>query len=126
MNESCKTYYKELALAGSVYIAVVVASVYLLTRIHLGYWRVPVAVAPVLPAALIVRAIIRHIRRMDELQARIQLESMAFAFAATAMLTLTYGFLQNAGFPNVNWVWVWPLMGVMLSVGTFFAKRKYQ
>ncbi len=58
--------------------------------------------------------------------ARIHLQAFAFAFAGTAVLSLTYGFLQNAGFPDANWAWVWPLMGTLWIIGKLIAKRKYQ
>jgi len=126
MNETCKTNYKEMLPGFLAYIVVVIGSVYLLGHAHLGHWKIPVAVTPVLPVLMILRAMMNSFRRMDELQARIYMESLAFAFASTALLTLTYGFLQNAGFPNVNWVWVWVVMGSTLMVGSQIAKRKYR
>jgi hypothetical protein len=63
---------------------------------------------------------------MDELQRRIQLESLAFGFAAAAIATFTYGFLQNAGLPEVSWVWVWPVMAVCWMVGQLVARRRYR
>ena len=65
-------------------------------------------------------------RELDELQRRIQLEGLAFGFTATAVLTLSYGFLQNAGLPQVNWVWVWPVMGACWSLGLAIARRRYR
>ena len=39
-------------------------------------------------------AVIRYCQAMDELQLRMQLESLAFGFAATAIATFTYGFCK--------------------------------
>jgi hypothetical protein len=91
-----------------------------------GPWKYVVAVLPVIPALGVPFAVIRFCQAMDELQLRIQLESLAFAFAATAIATFTYGFLQNADLPDVNWVWVWPVMGVSWMVGQLVARRRYR
>ena len=89
-------------------------------------WKYSIAVLPVLPALGIPLAVIRFIQSMDELQLRIQLESLAFGFAATAIATFTYGFLQNAGLPQVSWVWVWPVMAVCWLVGQLAARWRYR
>ena len=126
MNESCKRYRKQSLLALGIYAVVLVASIEAISKFNLGWWRIPIAITPVLPCLLVVRAMLGFFSRCDELQIRIHLQSLAFAFACTAILTLTYGFLQNVGFPSVNWVWVWPLMGSLWMVGQLLAKRKYQ
>ena len=68
-----------------------------------------------LPALGIPLAVIRYCQALDELQLRMQLESLAFGFTATAIVTFTYGFLQNAGLPDVSWIWVWPVMARLLD-----------
>ncbi|MGH9615225.1 MAG: hypothetical protein ACRD28_00690 [Acidobacteriaceae bacterium] len=126
MNQSCKLYRKQCLLALGLYAIVLLLSIDAISKFHLGWWRIPVALVPVLPCLLVVRSMLAFFSRCDELQIRIHLQSLAFAFACTAILTLTYGFLQNVGFPNVNWAWVWPLMGTLWLLGQLFAKRKYQ
>lgn len=126
MNESCKTFRKQGLLALGIYSGVVVVSIWSISRFHLGWWKIPVAITPVFPALLFVRAILDFFSRCDELQMRIHLQALAFAFAGTALLTLTYGFLQNVGLPTANWVWVWPLMGSLWMAGAAIARRKYR
>jgi hypothetical protein len=89
-------------------------------------WKYAIAVLPVLPALWIPLAVVRLFREVDELQKQIQLEGLAFGFAAAAVLTFTYGFLQNAGLPDVSWIWVWPVMAVCWLVGLTAAKRRYR
>ncbi len=89
-------------------------------------WKYSIAVLPVLPALGIPLAVIRICQAMDELQLRMQLEALAFGFAATAIVTFTYGFLQNAGLPDVSWVWVWPVMAVCWMVGQVAARWRYR
>lgn len=126
MNDSSRMFRKEGLLALALYAVTVFLSIWIIQRSHHGWWRIPIAVTPILPCLLFVRALLRFYGRCDELQIRIHLQSLAFAFGGTAILTLTYGFLQNAGFPDINYVWVWPLMGTLWLIGAAMAKRKYQ
>ena len=89
-------------------------------------WKYPIAALPVLPALFIPVAVAHFFRVMDEMQRRIQLEGLAFGFVATAMLTLTYGFLGNAGLAQPNWVWVWPVMAAFWVIGLVIAHRRYR
>ena len=89
-------------------------------------WKYAIAVLPVLPALVIPVAVVRYCQAMDDLQRRIQFESLAFGFATAAIVTFTYGFLQNAGLPDVSWVWVWPVMAVCWMVGQLVSRRRYR
>lgn len=127
MEKACKTYQKQVYLGFAVYVAVALGALWLVGRYPVGEWRLPIALTPILPALFIARSIVRGFSSCDELQRRIHFESLAFAFVGTALLTLTFGFLQSlAGVPIANWVWVWPLMGTLFLIGKLIAKRKYQ
>jgi hypothetical protein len=106
---------------------VALVAIWVIGKYPLGEWRIAVALAPIVPALFIARSIVRGFSSCDELQIRIHFESLAFAFVGTALLTLTFGFLQAlAGVPIANWVWVWPLMGTLFLIGKLIAKRKYR
>jgi hypothetical protein len=107
-----------------VLIASVVASQHLLDA-HL-LLRSAVALAPMIPAGLMCWAIVRNLRRLDEMHLRIQFEALGFAFAASALLTFSYGFLENIGAPHIPWTCVWPVMGAMWILGLQIARRRYQ
>jgi hypothetical protein len=88
--------------------------------------KVPVALVPMLPLVVVALGIMRAIRASDELQARIQFEALAFAFALTAFATFSYGFLElYAGFRHLNMFSVWPVMAVFWIVGKLIAQRRY-
>ena len=106
-------------------VALVVSLTWLQAGVK-GPWKYAIAVLPVLPALGVPFAVVRYCQAMDELQRRIQLESLAFGFAAAAGATFTYGFLQNAGLPDVSWVWVWPVMAMCWIVGQLVARRRYR
>jgi len=71
-------------------------------------------------------AAIRYVRGLDELQRRIQFEGLAFSFLATCLLALTWGFLQNAGLPQADIIWVAPVLIFLWGVGACVAKWRYQ
>ncbi len=110
----------------AAYLALTYASVRWLHRQPATPWRYLIAVLPVLPIFLMPALVIEFLRNLEELQRRIQLEALGFAFAATALSTLTYGFLQNAGLPQLNWIWVWPVMAGFWTVGLLVAKWRYR
>ena len=85
-----------------------------------------IAVLPMLPTLGVPIAAVCYCRTLDELELRKQLESVTFGFMVTAIVTFTYGFLQYAGLPDVNWVWVWPVMGVSWLVGRAVAWLRYR
>jgi hypothetical protein len=126
MDASCKQFRTRGLLALAAYSVVVFASIYCLEKLPLHGWKYLVAVAPVFPALGFVWTLLRFLDTRDELQVRIHLLGFAFAFAGTAILTLTYGFLENAGLPHLNWIWVWPLMGTLWMIGAALATRKYR
>lgn len=89
-------------------------------------WEVPVALLPMLPCLAAAFVILRHIRRVDEFQRKIQFEAVAFAFTLTALLTFTYGFLEGQGFPKLSMFAVWPLMGGLWGVGVLITHLRYR
>jgi len=88
-------------------------------------WQVPIALPPMLPGIAMVWAVLRQLRRMDELQRRLQLEALAFAYCGTALTTFSYGFLEHVGFSPVSMWAVWPLMGVLWVVGQGIGAWRY-
>ena len=122
-----KQYLKELAATLAIYGAVLSGSIELLTHVDVARpWRDLVALSPMLPAAAMAWVILRELRRMDELQRRIQLEALGFSFAGTAILTFSYGFLEGLGYPRLSMFAVWPILAGLWIVGLVLARRRYQ
>ena len=89
--------------------------------------RLALAVLQGLASASAVILPVRSIRGLDEMQQRIQLEALAFAFAGTGVLTTMYGFLTNAGLPAIDWgTYVWPLMVLLWAIGVVVGHRRYR
>ena len=89
-------------------------------------WRIAITLAPVFPIAFLMIAVIRGVRRMDEMHKQIQLEGLVFAFCATVLLSISYGFLENIGFPSVNGMFVGCGMVGLWGIGVVIASMKYR
>jgi hypothetical protein len=106
-----RKYSRELGGALAIYVAVLFGSLTLAKGVDSGTARTLLLLAPLVPVMLAVWAISRQFRRMDEFVRLRSLESVAIAAGVTAGWTLTYGFLESAGFPKLSMFWVWPVMG---------------
>ena len=120
-REGRRKYHIELGASMVAYIIVLYGSLTLAKPMSEGILRTALLVAPMLPIVLSIWAIARQFRRMDEFVRLRTLESLAIAAAVTAGLSLTYGFLESAGFPRLSMFWVWPVMGFVW--GGFHALR---
>ena len=122
-----KRYVIELTSALVVYGLILVGSITLLTHVDVARpWRDLIALSPMLPALAMPWIILRELRRMDELQRRIQLEALGFSFAGTAILTFSYGFLEGLGYPRLSMFSVWPILAVLWVIGLLLARRRYR
>jgi hypothetical protein len=122
-----RRYYKEFGVSIVAYLLAVPLSVLLIQASPAtAWWRIPLALIPVIPALFAILALLRFFSRLDELQRRIQLEAFAFSFAGTGLLTLSYGFLERVGFPAIDWSFTLPLLIVLWFIGLLLASWRYQ
>jgi len=127
MQPSFKRYYLELGAALLAYAALLVLSIDVAEHMRQDApLRTLVVLTPMVPCGAAAWAIMRQLRRMDELQMRIQLEALGFSFAGTALLTFGYGFLEGGGFPRLSLFTVWPVMATLWIMGCLLARRRYQ
>ena len=126
MNKAARACVFEFGLAMAAYAVVLIVSITILNANPHALWRIPVALAPVVPVCFALWAFMRFLGRMDELQQRIQLHAIGFGFGATALVTFSYGFLENVGLPHISWIWVTPLMVVLWGIGGAVAAWRYR
>ena len=106
-----RAYRADLWTAIAVYVVLLVASIRYGRPLPDGLPRTVVLLAPMIGFGLMIRAIARHVARIDEYQRLRMLESVALAFAITGAVTFSYGFLETAGFPKLSMFSVWIVMG---------------
>ncbi|MEJ6004605.1 hypothetical protein WG899_03525 [Paucibacter sp. AS339] len=123
-----KQYLKELGMALLAYAGILVGSISWLNSHDdmSSPGRDLLALSPMLPAALVVWAILRQLGRLDELQRRVQFEALAMSFAGTAFISFSYGFLEGLGYPRLSMFVIWPLMAVLWMLGLVLASRRYK
>ncbi len=122
----CNCYTKEFAASLAFYVVMLVGSIMLLQYTALpSPWRDLVALSPMIAFAAVFWAVLRQLRALDELQLRVELEALAFAFAGTAMLSFGYGFLEGLSWPRQSMFWIMPLMFVLRFFGLQLARRRY-
>ena len=124
-RSAARAYTREFGVAMAWYVIVVLASISVAPNLRQPFSTV-ITLSPLIPAAFALVAYLRFVSRMDELGKRIQLEALAFGFGAAGMLTFAYGFLENAGFPQLSYIWVFPLMIALWGIGGAIASYRYR
>jgi hypothetical protein len=80
--------------------------------------------SPIFPAIGVGFFLARSLGALDELQQRIQLESLAFSLANTLLVALALGLLLRFETPNM--AWVLPIAVVFYAIGFWMARRRYR
>lgn len=104
-------YLVELGSALVLYMVVLFFAMSYGGDMEPGLTRTLLIISPMVPVALVLWAIARHVRRMDEFVRLRTLESMAIGSGVAGAFSLTYGFLEIAGFPKLSMFWVWGVLG---------------
>jgi hypothetical protein len=80
--------------------------------------RYGIVLLPMLPILLGFGAYLRLVRRMDEMEQRIQFEAVAFAVSVVGVVTFALGLLETAGMqPSIIMLW---------GFGQILAKRRFE
>ena len=117
-------YNFEMVKAFLAYGVLLIVSIILTEAYADAAWRFAVALAPIVPFVYGIGVYMRYLRRANDLERRIAMESLSIAFGGAVAVTLGYGFLQSAGLSPVNWMYIWPIMGALWMLGTVIARRR--
>lgn len=130
MNPLTARYLREFAPAMLGYVIVLPISIVLLLRVDMPpALQGMVALLPMLPMLFVMRAILRHMLRQDEMQQRIELQAVAITCALIGIATFGVGFLQNVRLlPSPPWLmlWILPLMIGTYGVARALVTRRYR
>jgi hypothetical protein len=111
-----RSYYLELGGALLLYVVVLALALRLAPDVPSGALQTGLYVSPMIPLLLAIWAVVRQVRRSDEYIRQSTLEYIAIAAAVTVGWTITYGFLEIAGYPRLSMFTVWPVMGGVWAV----------
>lgn len=123
-------YVREMMAAMAVYVVTLMLSVWLFKRMEMApLLRTAVALAPVLPIVFVLRAMIRYIRDVDEMQQRIELEAVSIGTAMLCVLYMGAGFLQTSKVIDVPagtaMTWVFPLACLFYGLAKVVVSRRF-
>jgi len=122
-----RRYAREFTISMAAYTLILVASIYALKNIEMSQpLKIIVALAPVVPVIFVLIAVMRSIRDSDELQQRVHVLATTFAAALTGLITFTYGFLENIGFPKFPTLFILPLIIALWGVSFAWFSKRYQ
>lgn len=129
MDKTTRRYLREFIYSMIAYVITLSLSL-----IGLGFFadyqlnaaRIIVALAPVVPIIFMILSFLKYLNSIDELQQRIQLQAIGFAAGTTGLLTFSYGFLENIGFPPISLLWAFPMMVLLWGLGLAFVSRRYK
>jgi len=125
-----RRYVRDLTATMGAYVLVLFVSLRLLGRIDPPLLRAAVALAPLLPIGLAMGVMVRYLRALDEMQQRIELESLGIATMLVSMLYMTGGLLQVAGLVEVAGVdamiSVFPLIAGVYGIARGLIARRYE
>ena len=130
--ESCEgapgvgRYRKAIWASMTGYMVMLMLAITFIKHYPESTWRYPAVLVPVVPAIFGLVGIMRAIRAMDEMQRRVHLEGVAFAFIVTVLITLSWGLLERAGMPKLPSIWVCTLMLGLWGIGNRLAARRYR
>jgi hypothetical protein len=110
-REATRKYLIEFGGAMVLYLATLYGSLTGAKHLADGTGRTLLLLTPTIPIALALWAFMRQLGRMDEFVRMRSLQALAIAGGITAGFCLTWGFLENAGFPRLSTFTVWMVFG---------------
>ncbi|WP_426701124.1 hypothetical protein ACPPVV_17405 [Rhodanobacter sp. Col0626] len=110
-----KRYLREFIPAMAAYVVLIGVTSNLVSHVESRAWRALLVVLPMLPVALVIRALVRVIRDQDELERQIDLEAISISSALTGFGFFTFGLLAGADVVtgvsgSVVAIWVMPAL----------------
>lgn len=126
-NQIMKRYYKEFFISMGTYVIALIASTLAIKNFDFPMAaQAIISLIPVIPIIFVIIAILRALRDSDELHQLIQLNAVTFSAIATGLLTFSYGFLENIGFPKFPTLWIFPIMFFFWGGSLGYFWKKYQ
>ncbi|MCK0070122.1 MULTISPECIES: hypothetical protein [Kordiimonas] len=127
MTTPAKKYMKSMVLAFSAYAFILIGVNIALKQIEFPQWQqIILALLPMFPVFLVLRAALEFSRSWDELQRKKAMEATLISFLLVGFSTFAYGFLEGIGFPKLPIIWVMPMMMGVQGLAQAYVARKYE
>ncbi len=126
-SQVMKRYTKEFITAMIAYVITLIVSISILKSYEFPrLWQIVISIVPALPVFFVIVSLMRMIRDSDELQQRVQLLAISLSAALTGLITFSYGFLENVGFPKFPTFFVFPMLILIWGISLGYFTRRYQ
>lgn len=120
-------YMKNLFLSMIAYSVILITSLTVLKNYEFTrFWQIVISLSPAVPVAFVILAVMRLLKDSDEMQQRVQLLATSFSAAVTGLVTFSYGFLENVGFPKFPTFFIFPMLIAIWGISLGYFSRKYQ
>ena len=120
-------YMKNLFLSMIAYSVILITSLTVLKNYEFTrFWQIVISLSPAVPVAFVILAVMRLLKDSDEMQQRVQLLATSFSAAVTGLVTFSYGFLENVGFPKFPTFFIFPMLIAIWGISMGYFSRKYQ
>ena len=129
MKRVARRYFIEFGVAMAAYVVAIFVSRWLLRgpmQQAGDGWQIAIALTPLVPVLFVFAAVVRVLRRTDELSRQICVDSLAIAGGATALLAVTYGLIEGGRFPHLSAWWTYVTFMAAWLIATFVVRRRYQ
>ncbi|MEQ8406270.1 MAG: hypothetical protein RKE49_14335 [Oceanicaulis sp.] len=128
MTKAAKRYTRRMAIFAVVYAAAIFGVNLIDDALALSApARVGLALIPVLPALYMVFAVISFVRDMDEVQARIIMESVLAGAAIVSLASFTYGMVRGAvELPAIEAYWYLPALAACSGLAQIVIVRRFR
>ena len=122
-----RRYMKELFLSMVAYTITLITSLTVLKNYEFTkLWQIVISLSPAVPVTFVILAVMRLLKDSDEMQQRVQLLATSFSAAVTGLVTFSYGFLENVGFPKFPTFFIFPMLIAIWGISLGYFSRKYQ
>jgi hypothetical protein len=120
VSRAPRRYFIEFNGAMLLYLATVIGRVYTAPLVSDPALKTLVILSPILPVFLAAFAALRFYRGIDEYHRLQILESFAFAACAAGVITISWNFLEDVGFPHLSIAYAWPIIAAVWGIGMLY------
>lgn len=125
-----RRYLREAAPGLLIYLLLLCVAPWLARQPQPGWLLLPLCLLPLLALGVLLRAAWRYLQEADELQRKIELESLAIAALVVSQLYFTAWVLQRFGLIHIAaepaLAWVFACIVLVRAVAGMWLRRRYQ
>jgi protein-S-isoprenylcysteine O-methyltransferase Ste14 len=116
-KQATRRYMRDMAVAGALYVGFVFTAAFVVRNLDPPQWaNIVLALVPLAPALLMLRAYLVHLNSMDEFQRRMQTDALLVSTGIFVFGSFAYGFLEEwAGLPHLGTLWIFPIFTLVFS-----------